>query len=138
MAIKLSLTEQPKAWHTVTVSAGEDERTSEIRTVEIRVHYQLLSESALRAARRQPLERLAAADGASLRAALEEMSDATAEARKRLLADHILDWDILDAKSDAKLAPNKENVQRVCDNAGIFRALYDGLLDASHQPVKKT
>lgn len=135
MSIKLSLTKRPEAWQSITVAAGKDARAATVR-----VRYHLLSEGELRRLRREPLERYQSSDSDTARidALVDELSDQAAEARKQLLVERILDWDIEDADAGGKLAVTPEHVRAACEGAVLFRALYEGLLDASAAPVKKT
>ena len=134
MAIKISLTQRHEAWHTITVPADDS-------TAEVRVQYHLLPEDELRRIRRAPLEGY---EGRSqdmmgnVTALVDALSDERAEERKQLLVDRVLDWDIIDADTDKPLPVTEANIRALCAMASMFIPLYDGLLDASGAPVKKT
>lgn len=132
--LKLSLTHRPEAWHTVSVPAGED------GSADVRVMYWLLPESEVRRIRREPLERYER-DGetqSNIAALVDALSDERADERRTLLIERIKDWDIVDADTDKPLALKPETIKAVCEIGPLFVALYDGLLEASSSPIKKT
>lgn len=135
MAVKLYLTKRPEAWHTIQIPAGEKNQTADVR-----VKYHLLNEKEVRLLRREPLEKLSASEGEAGRweFAIDALSDEQAEKRKSLLVERIVDWDLEDGEAGGKLAVTPDSVHAVCDMASLFIAFYDGLLEASSAPVKKT
>ena len=130
--LTISLSGRSEAWTTINVPSGD-------QSADVRVRYYLLTESQIRKLRRAPLERYASnSDGGQVDALIEALSDEAAEERKQLLVERVLDWDIIDADTGKPLPISEETIRAVCDSAPVFVALYDGLLDASSAPVKKT
>lgn len=130
--LKISLSQRHEAWHTVTVPTDDS-------TADIRVRYWLLPENEVRAIRRAPLERYESRDDSNnIAALLDALSDEQAEERKNLLANRITDWDIVDADTDKPLSIDDQTIRAICEIGPYFVALYDGLLEASSAPVKKT
>jgi hypothetical protein len=133
MPIKLSLTSRPEAWHTIEIPAGNG------KTAEVRVKYWLLSEREVRALRRAPIERFRdTTEESRIAEIIEMLSDEEAEERRSLLIQRIVDWDIENADEKGKLPVTEETIRAVTDLAPLFVGLYDGLVDASSAPVKKT
>lgn len=137
MPVKLYLTKRPEAWHTIKIPVGEANQTAEVR-----VKYHLLTEREVRALRREPLEKLTASETSGEAGkwlfAIDALSDEAAEKRKQLLIERIIDWDLEDGETGGKLALTPDTVRAVCDMAPLFLALFEGLAEASANPVKKT
>lgn len=131
--IRLNPRARPESWTSIDINLDGEAQS-------MRVRYWLLApeEAAQWAAERlKGYHAIKADEDAGLEYLLHELSAEQIARVHALLAERIIDWDLADAESEAKLAVTPEHVAAVLAHGAFLRPLFQGLLDASSGAARK-